>query len=88
MSKTVAARLTETEHAAFLDICRKYNITRQQLFRAMIIDALVDEGYDGLRPEQSERCEGGSAPSETSRPAATGDNYWNYVRRPRPKVDV
>jgi hypothetical protein len=88
MSKTVAARLTESEHAAFLDVCRKYNITRQQLFRAMIIDALVDEGYDGLRSEQPEGRESSPTSSEASRPAATGDNYWNYVSRPRPKVDV
>jgi hypothetical protein len=58
MSRVIAVRLSEGEWQAFIGACAKYNLTKQEFLRAMVIDALVDEGYDGLRCRQSEGREG------------------------------
>jgi hypothetical protein len=76
------------EWEAFKGVCEHHKLTYQELMHSIIIDALLDEGYDALRPKQSERRESGPAPGETSGSAATGDNYWDYVSRPRSEVDV
>lgn len=76
MSITISGRLSQLEYQGFLRLCRKHNVSRQQMIRALIVDALVDEGIklleaeDDLRREQSERREGCGEGIETSRPTA------------------
>ena len=72
MSHVVAVRLSDQEHGALLDTCRKNNVTMQALMRAIVLDALVDEGYDALRCEQSEGCESSAEISEGRGAAAEG----------------
>jgi hypothetical protein len=46
-------------------MCLRHKVSYQDLLRAMIVDALVEEGYDALRCEQSEGREGSGETSET-----------------------
>jgi hypothetical protein len=65
MTKTVSCRLTTGEWLAFQQICEKHNVSYQELFHSIIIDALVEEGYDALRCKQQEGREGSGEASET-----------------------
>lgn len=56
MSHVVAVRLSDEEWLALQSVQLRDNITMQQLMHAIVIDVLVDEGYDALRCEQSEGC--------------------------------
>jgi hypothetical protein len=76
------------EWSAFRQVCERHNLTIQQLMHSIIVDALIDEGFDALRCQQSERRKSSPTAGETSGSAATGDNYWDYVSRSGPKVDV
>jgi len=61
----VSVRLTEVE-LLFLDaICTKHSVNRHELLRSIVIDALMDEGYDALRRRESEGCKGSREESET-----------------------
>lgn len=53
----VSTRLSEEEWNAFDRVRIKYNISVQELLRGIIVDAIVDEGYDGLRRRKPERRE-------------------------------
>lgn len=54
----IAVRLTKDEFMAFCGVRGKHNLNVQELLHSIIIDALVDEGYDGLRCREPEGCEG------------------------------
>jgi len=54
----VSVRLTELE-LLFLDaICTKNNLNRHEYVRSIVIDALIEDGYDALRCRESEGREG------------------------------
>ena len=61
----VSVRLTELE-LLFLDaICKKNKVNRHEYVRSIVIDALIEDGYDALRCRESEgRSRSGEA-SET-----------------------
>jgi hypothetical protein len=63
--RTVCCRLSNEEWEAFDDLCQKKRISYNDMFRAIIIDALYDEGYDALRCEQSTGCEDSAEAIET-----------------------
>ncbi len=56
MSHVVAVRLSEGEWSAFQELRDRHRVSAQQLLHAIIVDALVDEGYDALRCRQPEGC--------------------------------
>lgn len=58
----VSVRLTELE-LVFLDaICTGHGINRHEYIRSIVIDALIEDGYDALRcREQEGRSSGGEA---------------------------
>ena len=66
----LGVRVTQREFMGLMTLCKEWNITRQVLLRAIIIDALEEEGVDGLRRKQQERCEGSGKASKACRPAA------------------
>jgi len=68
MSHVVAVRLTEGEWNAFQTIRDRHNVSAQQLLHAIVVDALVEDGFDALRCEQSE---GHSCSGETSESRGT-----------------
>ena len=70
MSHVVAVRLSQGEWLAFQQVQHRHHVTAQQFLRAIVIDALVDEGYDGLRCRQSEGCEGAGEAGEARGAAA------------------
>ena len=88
ITKTIACRLSIGEWNAFKGVCEKHNLRVQELLHSIIIDALLDEGYDALRPNEPPRRKDGAEASEGNGAAATGDNYWNYVPRAGKEVDV
>ncbi len=50
----ISLRLTEVE-LVFLDaICIKHGINRHEYLRSIVIDALLEDGYDALRCGQQE----------------------------------
>lgn len=59
----VSVRLTELE-LLFLDaICKNHGINRHEYIRSIVVDALVEDGFDALRCRESQ----GRSPSrETS----------------------
>jgi hypothetical protein len=61
----VSARLTEVELLFFDAICAKHGVNRHELLRSIVIDALMDEGYDALRCRESEGREASGETSET-----------------------
>lgn len=63
--RVVAVRLSEGEFQAFVAICEKNSLRYQEMMRAIIIDALLEEGYDALRSREQERREGCSESSES-----------------------
>lgn len=68
--RIVACRMSEGEFNAFVAICEKNDLTYQEMMHAILIDALLDEGYDALRPNEPERCESSTETGEGCRPAA------------------
>jgi hypothetical protein len=51
----VSLRLTELE-LLFLDaICKSHGINRHEYIRSIVIDALVEDGFDALRCRESQR---------------------------------
>jgi hypothetical protein len=71
MSHVISVRLTDDEYSAFCGVQRKNRLTPQQLLHSIIIDALVDEGYDGLRCGEPEGCEGPGEAGQTRGPATS-----------------
>lgn len=63
--KIVCCRLSNEEWEAFHRLCEENKINYQSMLHAIVIDVLVEEGYDALRCQQPERCEGGREASET-----------------------
>lgn len=60
----VSVRLTEVE-LLFLDaICKVHGINRHEFIRSIVIDALVEDGFDALRCRESQGC---SCSRETSK---------------------
>jgi len=57
MSHVVTVRLSEGEWSAFQHLRDRHNVSVQQLLHAIVIDALVEDGYDALRCRESEGCE-------------------------------
>jgi hypothetical protein len=70
MSRMIGVRLTEGEFVAFNGLKTKHGLSSQELLHSIIIDALVDEGYDGLRCGEPEGCEGPGEAGETGGSAA------------------
>jgi hypothetical protein len=61
----VSVRLTELE-LLFLDaICKDNGINRHEYVRSIVIDALVEDGYDALRCRESQGRKGSGETSET-----------------------
>lgn len=69
MTKTISVRLTLNEYRAWKALCEYHNLISQDLLHSIIIDALVEEGYDALRSSESSRCEG--SPEASSNCGAT-----------------
>jgi hypothetical protein len=63
MSHVIAVRLSEGEWNAFQELRNRHNVTAQQLLHGIVIDALVEDGFDALRCRESE---GRSDDGETS----------------------
>ena len=57
MSHVISVRLSDSEWAAFHEVCNRNAVTFQAMLHAIVVDALADEGWDALRPNESERCE-------------------------------
>ena len=74
MSKTIACRLSVGEYEAFKVVCERHKLTYQELLHSIIIDALVDEGFDALRCQQQERRKSSPEAGETCGSAAAGDS--------------
>lgn len=70
MSHVIAVRITDGEWAAFQGLMQSNKVTAQQLLRGIIIDALVEEGYDALRCRQSEGRKSAGEASEAGGTAA------------------
>lgn len=70
MSRVLTVRISDEEFSAFLHIRAKHMLTTQELLHAVIVDALVDEGYDGIRCRESEGCESARETSEAGGPTA------------------
>jgi len=70
MSHVIAVRLSDGEFNAFVQLRDRHNVTAQQLLHAIVIDALVEDGFDALRCRQSEGCEDTGEASETRGDAA------------------
>lgn len=66
---TLSVRVTQREFIGIMALCKEWNITRQDLLRAIIIDALEEEGIDGLRRKQQKGCKGAGETGEACRPA-------------------
>jgi hypothetical protein len=64
MSHVIAVRLSEGEWSAFQQLRDRHNVTAQQLLHAIVIDALVEDGWDALRRRESEGCESAGETSE------------------------
>jgi hypothetical protein len=73
MSRVVSCRLSEGEWNAFKCVCENHSLSVGDLFHSIIIDALVDEGFDGLRCRQQEGREGATEESEAGGTATEGD---------------
>ena len=54
MSHVIAVRLSEGEWSAFQELRDRHNVSAQQLLHAIVIDALVEDGFDALRCRESE----------------------------------
>jgi hypothetical protein len=70
MTVTMSVRLSADEFQQFMDLCRKHNVSRQEMLRAMVVDALAEESPDGLRSKQSKGRQDGRETGEGCRPAA------------------
>jgi hypothetical protein len=67
MTLTLSVRVSASEFMGLLELCKKNNVSRQEMLRAMIVDALAEES--NVRPNQSKRCSGGGETGEGCRPA-------------------
>lgn len=63
--EVISVRLTQIELLALDTICRKNNLNRHEYIHAIVMDALVEDGYDALRCWESERREGSREAIET-----------------------
>jgi hypothetical protein len=54
--EVVSVRLTELELLTLDAICDKHGINRHEYVRSIVIDALIEDGYDALRRRESEGC--------------------------------
>jgi hypothetical protein len=61
---TLSVRVTRDEYEDLLALCDRNNVSRQDMLRAMIIDALAEEA-DALRCRESQGREGSGETSET-----------------------
>ena len=59
----ISVRLTQLELLALDAICRHHNLNRHEYLHAIVLDALVEDGFDALRCRESE---GRSSSGETS----------------------
>jgi hypothetical protein len=64
--KVICCRLNDEEWESFQRLCQNHNATMQAMLRAIVIDALYDEGLYALRRQQPERREGSGETSEAS----------------------
>ena len=69
MTVTMSVRLSAGEFSQFMELCRKNNVSRQMMLRAIVTDALAEEA-DAIRCEQSEGHSGSAEAGEGSRSAA------------------
>lgn len=69
MTVTMSVRLTASEFGDFMNLCRKNNVSRQTMLKAIVVDALAEEA-DAVRCEQSEGHSGSAETGEGCRPAA------------------
>jgi len=68
----ISCRLSDSEWAEFCAMCRKHRVTFQDMMRAMVIDAIVEEmrgEIDGLRRKQPQGCEDSAEAGEGCRAA-------------------
>ena len=62
----VSVRLTELE-LLFLDaICKDHGINRHEYIRGIVVDALVEDGFDALRCRESQGRTGSRETSEAT----------------------
>jgi hypothetical protein len=61
--RTVGCRLSNEEWEAYSRMCKRNGVGFSDMLRAIVIDALIEEGYDALRCRESE---GRSSSRETS----------------------
>jgi hypothetical protein len=59
MSKTISCRLKDNEWEAFHQLCQRNKIRYHDLLRAIVLDALIEEGFDALRPDEPKGREDG-----------------------------
>ena len=71
MSHVIAVRLSEGEWSAFQELRDRHNVSAQQLLRAIVVDALVEDGFDALRCREPERCPDDAETSEVRGAAAS-----------------
>jgi hypothetical protein len=68
MTVTLSVRVSRDEYMGLLDLCKKNNVSRQEMLRALIVDALAEES--DVRSRKPKRCSGGGETGEGCRPAA------------------
>jgi hypothetical protein len=66
LTGVICVRVTDREFQAFQAICDKHRVSRQDLLRAVLVDVLVEEGFDALRCEQPPGCESGRETGEAA----------------------
>lgn len=61
----VTFRVSEPELKALKALAARLKVSIHQLLHGVMIDVLVEEGFDALRCEQSEGCEASGETGET-----------------------
>jgi hypothetical protein len=63
--EVVSVRLTELELMTLDAICKQHNVNRHEYVRSIVIDALIEDGFDALRRREPEGCSSSRETSET-----------------------
>jgi hypothetical protein len=61
----VSVRLTELELMTLDAICKQHKVNRHEYVRAIVIDALIEDGLNALRCRESEGCSSSRETIET-----------------------
>jgi len=65
LTGVLCVRVTDAEFRAFQVICDRAKVSRQEMLRAILVDILVEEGFDGLRRWEPEGRSGSGEDCET-----------------------